>query len=84
MSQRREASRRPPGAVGAHVAGVLAFVDGDATQAAAELERALDGLGTTHARVWALTVLAALDGTRGEHRQAAQRAAQAAGLAPAS
>ena len=38
-------------------------------------------MGATHARVWALTVLAALDGTRGEHRQATQRAAQAAGLA---
>lgn len=82
LTQRREAAGRVPGPAGAHVAGVLAFADGDDASAARALEDALEGLGETHARVWALTVLAGLDAARGEHRRSTQRSAQAAGLAP--
>jgi putative sugar O-methyltransferase len=82
IAARREAARRVPGAVGAHVAGLLAFASGDDASAAEALGGALEGLGETHARVWALTVLASLDAAGGRHRQSTQRAAQAAGLAP--
>jgi hypothetical protein len=82
MEERRKAARRVPGAVGAHVAGLLAFVAGDDASAAEALDGALEGLGETHARIWALTVLASLDAAAGHHRRSTQRAAQAAGLAP--
>jgi putative sugar O-methyltransferase len=82
IAERREAARHVPGAVGAHIAGVLAFVAGDDAHAAETLDEALKGLGETHARVWALTVLAGIDAARGEHRRSTQRAAEAAGLAP--
>jgi putative sugar O-methyltransferase len=82
IDERRAAALRVPGAVGAHVAGVLAFVAGDDASAAEALTAALEGLADSHARVWALTVLASLDAAGGEHRRSTARAVQAAGLAP--
>jgi putative sugar O-methyltransferase len=82
IDERREAARRVPGAVGAHLTGVLSFVDGDDSGAADALAQALQGLGQSHARVWALTVLGSLDAAGGEHRRAMARAAGAATLAP--
>ena len=82
IDERRAAALRVPGAIGAHVAGVLAFVAGDDASAAEALTAALEGLADSHARVWALTVLASLDAAGGEHRRSTARAVQAAGLAP--
>jgi hypothetical protein len=61
---------------------VLAFVAGDDASAAEAPTAALQGLADSHARVWALTVLAGLDAIGGEHRRSTARAAQAAGIAP--
>jgi hypothetical protein len=82
IDERRAAALRVPGAVGEHVAGVLAFVARDDACAAEALTDALQGLADSHARVWALTALASLDATAGEHRRSTARAAQAAGIAP--
>jgi hypothetical protein len=71
-----------PGPVGEHVAGVLAFVTGDYASASQALTAALNSLADSHARVWALTVLAGLDAAAGEHRRSTARAAAAAKLAP--
>jgi hypothetical protein len=64
------------------VSGLLAFAAGDDHAAQRDLATAVDGLGDGHARVWALTVLAALDGTHGRHRQAMTHARDAAAVAP--
>jgi hypothetical protein len=61
---------------------VLAFAAGDDDAARRELTTALDGLDAGHARVWALTVLAALDAAGGEHRRAMALASDAATVAP--
>ncbi|HEX7300701.1 MAG TPA: putative sugar O-methyltransferase [Solirubrobacteraceae bacterium] len=80
--QRRRAVERVGGSVGTYLAGVLAFVAGDDVVARPVLRSALDSLPDTHARVWALTVLASLVSAAGEHREATAYASQAARIAP--
>jgi putative sugar O-methyltransferase len=82
IEARRAAARDVRGAVGAYLRGMLAFVGGDDASADEALAGALEGLAQSHARVWALTVLASLDAAGGEHRRSTARAAQATIVAP--
>jgi putative sugar O-methyltransferase len=81
-AQRRTAAHDVSGAVGAHVSGIHAFIMRDDEAARRELASALDGLSDGHARVWALTVLAALDSVNGDHRRSMSRARAAVAVAP--